>query len=104
MPLHAAPSGRSLNDVGPFTLRTEQPLLPQRNLHQAKELKRLILCGRLVREASRSLLSEVIAAWNLTAANAPGNLVCVTGGIRSAILSQQARRCWSCNPGVALPA
>jgi hypothetical protein len=52
-------------------------------------------------EASPSLLYEVMAAWNLTAANAPKNLVCVTGGIRSAILSQPTRRCWNWNPGVA---
>src|SRR6266851_551037 len=100
MPPHAAPSGRCQKDA-PFTLRTEQALLPQRNLHQTKELERLTLCGRLLREVSPSLLYEVIAAWNLTAENAPKNLVCVTGGIRSAILSQPTRRCWSCNPGVA---
>ena len=43
---------------------------------------------------------EVIAAWNLTAANAPKNLVCVTGGIRSAILSQPTRKYWNC--GIAI--
>src|SRR5882762_5936506 len=101
MPLRAAPCGRRQKDVVPFTLRTEQALLLQRNLHQTKELERLILCGRLLREVSPILLNEVIAAWNLTAANAPKNLVCVTGGIRSVILSQPTRRCWNCNPRVA---
>src|SRR6266446_7342345 len=101
MPLRAARCERRQIDVDPFTLPTEQALLPQRNLHQTKELERLILCGRLLREVSPSLLNEVIAAWNLTAANAPKNLVCVTGGIRSAILSQPTPRCWNCNPGVA---
>src|SRR6266850_541362 len=101
MPLRAAPSGRRQKDVAPFTLRTEQALLLQRNLHQTKELERLILCGSLLREVSPILLNEVIAAWNLTAANAPKNLVCVTGGIRSVILSQPTRRCWNCNPRVA---
>ena len=48
--------------------------------------------------ASASLLYEVIAAWNLKGANAPKNLVCVTGAIRSAILSQRKRRCWNWNP------
>src|SRR6266404_4709101 len=103
MPLHAALSGRCQRDA-PFTPRTEQVLFPQRNLRQTKELKRLFLCGRLLLEAGPSLVSEVIAAWNLTGTNALKNLVCVTGGIRSAILSQQARRCWSCNPGLALAA
>src|SRR6266480_5576544 len=65
-----------------------------------KNLSDSILCARLLREASPSLLYEVIAAWNLTAANAPQNLVCVTGGIRTAILSQPARKYWNCNPGV----
>ena len=67
----AATSGGCQKAVAPFTRRTEQALLLQRNLHQTKELERLILCGRLLREVSPSLLYEVIAAWNLTAANAP---------------------------------
>src|SRR5260370_15157899 len=100
MPSRAALSGGQKN-VAPFTLRTEQALLPQRNLRQTKELERLLLCGRLLREVGPSLPSEVIAAWNLTAANAPKNLVCVPDGIRSAILSQPTRRCWNCNPAVA---
>src|SRR6267378_7813194 len=95
------PSGECQKDVAPFALRTEQTLLLQRNPHQTKELDRLILCGRLLREVSPSLLYEVRAAWNLTAVNAPKNLVCVTRGIRPAILSQPTRRCWNCNPGVA---
>ena len=74
----------------------------QSDSHQTGELERLMLCGRLLREASPSPLCEVIPIWNLTATNAPKNLVCVTGGIRSAILSQPRRRCWNWNPGVAL--
>ena len=45
-----------------------------------------MLRGRLLRDASPSLLFEAIPAWNMIAANAPKNPVCVTGGIRSAIL------------------
>src|SRR5689334_19333146 len=101
MPPRAARSGGCQKDVAPFTLRTELALLPQRNLHQTKELEWLILCGRLLRRVSPSVMNEGIAACNLTAANAPKNLVCVTGGIRSAILSQPTRRCLNCNPGVA---
>ena len=45
-----------------------------------------MLRGRLLRDASPSLLFEAIPAWNLTAASAPKNPVWVTGGIRTAIL------------------
>ena len=38
-PSRATPSEGCQKDVAPFTLRTEQALLLQRNLHQTKELE-----------------------------------------------------------------
>jgi hypothetical protein len=49
-----------------------------------------VLCGGLLREASSSSVNEGLPTWNLTAASAPKNLVCVTGGTRS--LSLRSRR------------
>src|ERR1700674_1964841 len=43
----------------------------QSDSHQTGELERLMLCGRLLREASPSPLCEVIPVSNLTATNAP---------------------------------
>jgi len=51
---------------------------PSKQFHQTRELEKLMLRGRLLRDASPSLLFEAIPAWNMTAANAPKNPVRVT--------------------------
>jgi hypothetical protein len=60
------------------------------NSHQTKKPERFVPCGGLRREASSSSVNEGLPTWNLTAASAPKNLVCVTGGTPS--LSLRSRR------------